>query len=80
MTGRSDAIISTFETLCGSPTEIGANTDLLAGNHLPAPLCAIVRGPIFDLGDPPLRLIAPMEAHSPPLAVPVFLALRSLLL
>jgi hypothetical protein len=65
---------------CGGPTEIGASTDSLGGNHVPAPLPAIIRAPIFDLGDAPLRLIAPREAHSPPSAVPVFLAFRSLLL
>ena len=67
-------------TACSSPTEIGANTDSLQGNHLPATLFAIVRAPIFDLRDPLLRLVATREAHSPPSAVPVFLAIRSLLL
>jgi hypothetical protein len=65
---------------CSSPTEIGAGTDSHAGNRLQAPLFNIVRVPIFDLGDPALRLLATREAHSPPSAVPVFLAIRSLLL
>jgi hypothetical protein len=65
---------------CDGPTEIGADTGSLAGNHVPAPLSAVVGATIFDLGDAQQRLIATREAHSPPSAVPVFLAIRSLLL
>jgi hypothetical protein len=65
---------------CRNPTEIRANTDSLAGNLVPAPLSAIVRTPIFDVGAAQLKLIATREAHSPPSAVPVFLAIHSLLL
>ena len=65
---------------CSNPTEIGTNTDSLAGNHLPAPPFSIVRVPIFDLGAAQLRLVATTEAHSPPPAVPVFLAIHALLL
>ena len=64
---------------CSSPTKIASDTDSLAENHLPAPGFAIVREPIFDPGDVALRL-ANREAHSPPSAVPVFLALHTLLL
>jgi hypothetical protein len=65
---------------CGGPTAIRNATDFHAGNHLAAPLLTIVRAPILDAADMAARLLTTRQAHSPPPAVPVFLAIRSLLL
>jgi hypothetical protein len=60
---------------CSKPTEIRADT-----NHLPGPPLIIVRAPILDLPNLAGRLLPLREAHSPPSVVPVFLAIRTLLL
>ena len=61
----------------GSSTKIASDPDSLGENRLPPPVFA--RAPILDLSNAAVMLVAMREAHSPPV-VPVFLAIRSLLL
>lgn len=65
---------------CSNPSEIGADRDSVAANHFPATAPVVVRAPILDLAEAATILLPTTEAHSPPVAVPVFLAIRSLLL
>ena len=65
---------------CSSATNLAFDSQSLVGNHPSPPLLAIVRAALFDLSSPGLRSIVMSAAHSPPSSVPVFLALRSLLL
>jgi hypothetical protein len=65
---------------CSSQTEISADTDSAAASHLPLTSSVVIRVPIFHLAENATRLSRIVAAHSPPVAVPVFLAIRTLLL
>src|SRR5712691_9998977 len=64
---------------CSSSTAISTDTNSHAANHLAPPALAI-GPPLRDLGEVAARLSPITAAHSPPFAVPVFLAIRTLLL
>ena len=65
---------------CSSPTKLGADTASLIGHPLSAPLFVIVRASILDLADMGAKLARHGKAHSPPSAVPFYLAIHALLL
>lgn len=65
---------------CNSATVVGAETDAHAINHLSAPPPTIFRTPVFDLAVVASRFHPTWEVHSRPPGVPIFLAIRTLLL
>lgn len=65
---------------CSSPGEIRADTDSHAANYLRVSSSLAIRAPILDLATVAAGLVPLTEAHLPPLTVPVFLAIRTLVL
>ena len=65
---------------CSSPGEIRADTDSHAANYFRVSSSLAIRAPILDLATVAAGLVPLTEAHLPPLTVPVFLAIRTLVL
>jgi len=68
------------EAACTSSAEVRSDSDSVGTNHPALQAIATIGAPMFDLIEGAARLVVTTSPHAPPGAVPLFLAIRSLLL